>query len=1077
MKKDNRKVGPTNLMANAGKATCFLAFFVICSPAVTFAQRGAQQREISGADAAKVIPGASSILEGINTTYPAFVSMKAEANLTPAGFAAWLKNVKKSPSSIDFKMVKQEKINDGVEFHRYVQTFQNLPVANAEYVVHIRGNRVTAFNGFAIDAPPDLSATPKLSEAAALKMAMKHIDAKQYKWESEFWENDIKQQTKNPKATYRPKGELLWTVGDNGKTLKLAYRFDISASNPDKMQRIFVDANQGEKIQILPLESNCSAASVVTVFDGSRSISTDKFTANDYRLRNNCQAAIFHVRDWGSATLTASPTEIQNTTNTWTTNNERFGGTVLWLTERAYDYFLTAHTRNSYDGGGGDVNGYINAKFDCSPPAGCVSDFNASMSFSGGTMKVGAGSGFADGYGTIDIIGHEYTHAVTGSSSGLVYANESGALNESFSDIFGEVIENFVFGSNNWLLGSQRSSGYIRNMSNPNDKGDPDTYNGTNWFTGSGDNGGVHTNSGVQNFWFYLLTVGGSGTNDISNAYNVSGIGLVKARNIAYANMISLSSGATYSSARTNSIAIARTLYGDCSNEVKQVINAWYAVGVGGQAFDATALVTSNYNGRDVSCNGVCDATVTVNVVGGTAPTYSWSPGGATTQTVNNRCAGAQTVTVTNHDAFTCSVVRTATVNATPLLVTAPAVTSNFNGYGVSCNGDNNGTASANASGGTSPYSYSWNTAPAKTTANITGLAAGNYMVTVTDANGCSKQGNITVTEPPLLTASAAPTTNYNGYNVRCNGGSDGAALAVGGGGVPPYSYSWNTTPVQTTAAATNLSAGSYTVTITDANGCSKTANTTLTEPPPLTIEAGPNQTRYYGYPDSNCANLTATGIGGGVPPYTIQWSTTQTTAGINVCPMTTTTYTVTLTDANNCTMSDNVTVCIIDVRCGKNLEKVTICHYTNDPLNPYQTNCVAMSAAKNHFISNHGDQLAACGIDKSCPPLGARGVAANYGGNTNAATSSMGTYLTAFPNPFSENTIIRFKLPADQHANIRLYDISGRMVMQLYDGAAKGNADTDVLFNAQNIAAGMYFVRLRTGDGEMIELKLILNK
>src|SRR5207249_3541551 len=133
---------------------------------------------------------------------------------------------------------------------------------------------------------------------------------------------------------------------------------------------------------------------------------------------------------------------------------------------------------------------------------------NASMSFTGGNMLVGAGSACstANHCSTVDIIGHEFTHAVTGATAGLIYQGESGALNESFSDIFGEMIEFFVSGSNDWLLGAQRCSGYIRNMKNPKDPigQQPDTYHGTNWcYSTSCDP--VHTNSGVQNYWFYLL--------------------------------------------------------------------------------------------------------------------------------------------------------------------------------------------------------------------------------------------------------------------------------------------------------------------------------------------------------------------------------------------------------------------------------------------------------------------------------------------------------------------------------------------------------------------------------------------
>ncbi len=109
----------------------------------------------------------------------------------------------------------------------------------------------------------------------------------------------------------------------------------------------------------------------------------------------------------------------------------------------------------------------------------------------------------------IDVVGHEISHGLTSNTANLVYSYESGALNESFSDIFGAAVEFDALGYNNgdWLMGEDRGSA-IRSLSNPNQYGDPDTYFGTYWFTGAGDNGGVHTNSGVQIFGSICLLLG-----------------------------------------------------------------------------------------------------------------------------------------------------------------------------------------------------------------------------------------------------------------------------------------------------------------------------------------------------------------------------------------------------------------------------------------------------------------------------------------------------------------------------------------------------------------------------------------
>src|SRR5262249_49114357 len=128
----------------------------------------------------------------------------------------------------------------------------------------------------------------------------------------------------------------------------------------------------------------------------------------------------------------------------------------------------------------------------------------------------------------------------------------------------------------------------IRNMANPGTFGDPDTYGTGNWYTGTGDNGGVHWNSGVQNFWFYLLSQGGTGSNDYGNAYSVTGIGMTDAAAIAFRNLtVYLGANSQYTDARFYAIVAAEDLFGACSQQVISTTNAWHAVGVG-NTFNAT---------------------------------------------------------------------------------------------------------------------------------------------------------------------------------------------------------------------------------------------------------------------------------------------------------------------------------------------------------------------------------------------------------------------------------------------------------------------------------------------------------
>jgi PKD repeat protein len=231
-------------------------------------------------------------------------------------------------------------------------------------------------------------------------------------------------------------------------------------------------------------------------------------------------------------------------------------------------------------------------------------------------------------FAALDVCGHEITHGLTDWTANLVYSYESGALNESFSDIFGTAIENFARPGNwNWKIGEDlTTSGFgLRSMQSPNSYGDPDTYKGSMWYSGSGDNGGVHTNSGVPNYWFYLLTVGGTGTNDLGDAYNIQGLGIYNAGLIAYrALAFYFTPNTDFASARIGCIQAAKDIFGDCSNEMIQTANAWHAVGVGKKV--SASAVQPNFTSKVFS---FCSLPATVSF-SNTTPygyNYKWSFG------------------------------------------------------------------------------------------------------------------------------------------------------------------------------------------------------------------------------------------------------------------------------------------------------------------------------------------------------------------------------------------------------------------------------------------------------------------
>jgi PKD repeat protein len=303
------------------------------------------------------------------------------------------------------------------------------------------------------------------------------------------------------------------------------------------------------------------------------------------------------------------------------------------------------------------------------------------------------------------------------------------------------------------------------------------------------------------------------------------------------------------------------------------------------------ALTTSFTN---TSC-GLNNGTATVNP-GGTPPyTYSWnSTPVQTTATANNLPAGNYTVTVV--DGSGCSA--TASVTIAP----SSAITTTASGTNVSCNGLNDGTATA-APNGTAPYTYSWNTNPVQTTQIANGLAPGTYTVTVVDFNNCSATATVSITQPAALSLGTSTT------NETCNSANGDATVSVNGGTLP-YSYSWNTNPVQTTQTAVSLSAGPYTVTVTDANNCSQTASVNIFNIGNTTVSATPSQTICSG----NNVTLSAN-ANGGTGPYTYVWNPgNQSGSSITVSPTNTTVYTVVATDANNCSGSTTSTVTVTPI-------------------------------------------------------------------------------------------------------------------------------------------------------------------
>ena len=296
----------------------------------------------------------------------------------------------------------------------------------------------------------------------------------------------------------------------------------------------------------------------------------------------------------------------------------------------------------------------------------------------------------------------------------------------------------------------------------------------------------------------------------------------------------------------------------------------------------------------NVSCNGLCDGAATVAATGGIGPyEFDWSPSGGETVTATNLCFGTYTVFI--EDVNGCDTTILVIITEPPVLIATISSLTN-----VSCYGAASGSATVVASGGTPPYTFQWDDPLGQTNATATGLTALDYYnVDVIDSNGCIAQAEVVISEPAILLTVISDSTN-----VSCNGGNDGSATLIASGGTPFYTYLWNSSPVQTTATASGLEAGSYTVLVTDANGCDTTVDVTISEPGLLIATINfPINPLCNGGTDGEA---TATAISG-TSPYTYSWNTLPVQTNAVVTGIPDGIYTVIITDNSGCTATASV--------------------------------------------------------------------------------------------------------------------------------------------------------------------------
>ncbi|NTW32802.1 MAG: PKD domain-containing protein, partial [Bacteroidetes bacterium] len=601
-------------------------FFIL---AITYSFNLLQAQIVSGSKAKAVIKTAESVAS-INDDYlPAYIKFAKGEEINLDSLQSWLSSNFKLSPGFGLKLIRSEKDQYGYTHYRYRQTINGYPVLGGDYIAHTINNKIISLNG-KIKKYIESQTNIGLSENAAILYALDFVKASQYKWQIPEEEKFIKYITGNPDTTFYPKGELTIVPekGDfSSKSYRLAYRFDIYASEPLSRKYVFVDAITGNIITTIDeIHNSDVTGTAVTKYSGNQTITADSYVGS-YRLRETGRGNGIETYDMNKGTVYGSAVDFTDADNYWNNINiekDEVATDAHWGAEKTYDYYYTKFGRNSIDDIGFKLISYVHYGV----------KFNNAF-WDGQRMTYGDGNGTSySPFTALDICGHEITHGLDSYTADLLYQDESGALNEGFSDIFGCAIEFYAKPTSaNWTMGENVGTA-SRSLENPNLKGQPDTYHGNYWYSGTGDYGGVHTNSGVLNYWFYLTSQGGSGTNDLAHIYNVTGIGIDKASAIAYRTITYyLNTSSDYGDARTFSILACQDLYGGCSEEAEAVTNAWYAVGIG-DAWSVTTTIADFTTCSKMYCSA--PAAVQFNNISSHANTFKWYFGDGNTSTESN---------------------------------------------------------------------------------------------------------------------------------------------------------------------------------------------------------------------------------------------------------------------------------------------------------------------------------------------------------------------------------------------------------------------------------------------------------
>jgi thermolysin len=428
---------------------------------------------------------------------------------------------------------------------RMDQVYNGVPVYGRQIITHLAGNTVRNVTGSAFEGVRGLNTTPKLTVGQAVKAARSAL-------------GNTEGSAKEPKANL-----VILPARDGSAAATLTYQVQIFVEYQNKAperHEYFVNAEDGS---IVWHYNSLPTGTGYSLYSGSQFIPTTGSWGN-YLMRSPTHGNSY-TWDYGYGTIFSDYDDVWGDGTEW--NRQTAGVDAHFGMTRTWDYFQTRHARTGIDGCGGQTFSAVH-----------YGSNMANAFYSGGGMYFGDGDYYSSPWVSLDIVAHEFTHGVTEYAAGLQYVNESGAANESFSDIFGTAVEYAVGINPDYLIAEDVTAGGIRSMSDPSIFGHPDHYSERVYIGQSYDNGGVHFNSGIQNKAFYLLAQGGTHPD---SGVTVTGIGRDTAERIFYRALeVYLWSGSQFIDVRNACVAAASDMYGAGSQQHVSTQAAWCAVGV-----------------------------------------------------------------------------------------------------------------------------------------------------------------------------------------------------------------------------------------------------------------------------------------------------------------------------------------------------------------------------------------------------------------------------------------------------------------------------------------------------------------